>query len=137
MNRPVVCVAMISAILSTACARPARSRLDNAGQRDVDARSEDAVKRVQADGGTLCWSLVNELSFGFNERHLLLSRLWDILPGSQRPIAIASAWAMSDPPEECLPTDEWLEMFRACWLYRILMGIGRRRQLKSRCGATV
>ncbi|MGV0069425.1 hypothetical protein ACRU44_16990 [Mycobacterium colombiense] len=87
--------------------------MTNAGRRDVDARIEDAVKRMQADRETLWTSLVNDLGFGFNEQPLLLSRLWDILPDDQRPIAIAYAWTGSDPPEEILPTDEWLKMFGA------------------------
>ena len=87
--------------------------MTNAGRRDVDARIEDAVKRLQADGETLWWSLVNDLGFSFEEQHLLLSRLWDNLPGNQRAIAIAAAWTLSDPTEECLRPDEWLKMFRA------------------------
>ncbi|WP_156685600.1 hypothetical protein [Mycobacterium sp. Marseille-P9652] len=88
--------------------------MTNAGQGDVDARIEEAVNRMQADPTTLWTSLVNELGFGVsNEQPLLLSRLWEILPNEQRPIAIAYAWTGSDPPEQCLPTHEWLAMFRA------------------------
>jgi hypothetical protein len=86
----------------------------NTGRRDAGARIEDAVKRMQADPATLWTSLVNELGFGVsNEQSLLLSRLWDILPDKQRPTAIAYAWTGADPPEQILPTDEWLKMFRA------------------------
>ncbi|BBZ45428.1 hypothetical protein [Mycobacterium parmense] len=84
------------------------------GQRNVDARIEDAVKRMQADGDTHYTSLVHELGFGVsNEEPLLLSRLWDMLPDNQRPIAVASAWTGSDSPETILPTEQWLTMFRA------------------------
>ncbi|WP_287041820.1 hypothetical protein [Mycobacterium sp.] len=87
--------------------------MTDAGGRDVEARIEEAVKRLEAHGQTLWWSLVNDLGLDFNEQYLLLSRLWDILPSKQRSVAVAAVWALSDPPETFLPTAEWLRLFRA------------------------
>lgn len=88
--------------------------MTDAGGADVDARIEEAVKRMQGDPTTLWTSLVHDLGFGLsNDLPSLLSRLWDILPENQRGIAIASAWTGSDSPEAILRPDEWLKMFRA------------------------
>lgn len=88
--------------------------MTGAGQRGVDARIADAVKQMQADPATPYTSLAHELGFMLtNDQPLLLSQLWNILPDNQRPIAIAFAWTGSNPPEQCLQTEEWLKMFRA------------------------
>lgn len=86
--------------------------MTDAGRRDVNSRIEEALNRLHA-GHTLWWTMVSELDFEFEELPLLLSGLWDNLPADQRPVAVAAAWTLSDPPEACLPTDEWLKMFRA------------------------
>jgi hypothetical protein len=85
--------------------------MTEASGRDLEARIRAAENQLHA-GETRWWLLYQGQGFDFNDKPLLISRLWDNLPDDQRLIAINAAWTLPDYPEQCLQREKWLKMYR-------------------------